>query len=62
MQPEEVSRLADLPPRPILVAQLLGAIQSPLYGLATVLNGTILGLAYVLQARMEQLQPAEAAE
>ena len=62
MQPEDVSRLADLPPRPVLVAQLLGTMQSPLYGLASVLNATISGLAYVLQARIEQLQPAEAVE
>lgn len=58
----EVSRLAALPPRPTLVAQLLGNMQSPLYGLMNVLNGTVRSLAYVLQARMEQLQPAEAAE
>ena len=62
MQPEDVSRLAALPPQPVLVAQLLGAMQSPLYGLASVLNATISSLAYVLQARIEQLQPAEAAE
>ena len=62
MQPEEVSRLAALPPRPVLVAQLLGNMQSPLYGLMNVLNGTVRSLAYVLQARMDQLQPAEAAE
>ena len=62
MQPAEVSRLAALPPRPALVAQLLGNMQSPLYGLMSVLNGAIRSLAYVLQARMDQLQPAEATE
>ncbi len=62
MQPEEVSRLANLPPHGVLVAQLLGTMQSPLYGLATVLSATISSLAYVLQARIEQMQPAEAAE
>lgn len=62
MPPEEVSRLAALPPRPVLVAQLLGNMQSPLYGLMSVLNGTVRSLAYVLQARMDQLQPVEAAE
>jgi large subunit ribosomal protein L10 len=62
MPPDEVSRLATLPPRPVLVAQLLGNMQSPLYGLMNVLNGTIRSLAYVLQARMDQMQPAEAAE
>ena len=51
-----------LPPRPILMAQLLGTMQSPIYGLASVLNATISSLAYVLQARIEQLQPAEATE
>lgn len=63
MLPAEVSRLAALPPRPTLVAQLLGNMQSPLYGLLSVLNGTARSLAYVLQARIDQLQPAaEASE
>ena len=62
MQAAAVTRLASLPPRPLLVAQLLGNMQSPLYGLMSVLNGTIRSLAYVLQARMDQMQPAEAAE
>lgn len=54
----EVSRLAALPPQPVLLAQLLGNMQAPLYGLASVLNGVVRGLAYVLQARIDQLQPA----
>ena len=62
LSPEEVNRLATLPPQPVLVAQLLGNMQAPLYALATVLNGTIGSLAYALQARIDQLQPAEAAE
>ena len=62
MQPPEVSRLASLPPQPVLVAQLLGNMQAPLYALAGVLNATISSLAYALQARIDQLQPAEAAE
>ena len=60
MDTVEVTRLASLPPQPVLVAQLLGNMQGPLYGLATVLNGTIAGLAYALQARIDQLQPADA--
>jgi len=62
MPTEEVRRLASLPPQPVLVAQLLGNMQAPLYALAGVLNATISGLAYALQARIDQLQPAEAAE
>lgn len=60
--PAEVSRLAALPPRLVLVAQLLGNMQSPLYGLMNVLNGAVRSLAYVLQARIDQLQPAADAE
>ena len=60
LPPEGVSRLASLPPQPVLVTQLLGNMQSPLYGLLSALNGTIRSLAYVLQARLDQLQPAEA--
>ena len=60
MDTAEVTRLASLPPQPVLVAQLLGNMQGPLYGLATVLNGTIAGLAYALQARIDQMQPADA--
>lgn len=62
MQPEEVTRLATLPPHPVLMAQLMGNMQAPLYALAGVLNATISSLAYALQARIDQLQPAEAAE
>ena len=62
MLPAEVSRLAALPPRPVLVSQLLGNMQSPLYGLMNVLNGTVRSLAYVLQARIDQLEPAAATE
>ena len=57
MPPEEVNRLATLPPHPVLMAQLMGNMQAPLYALASVLNGTISSLAYALQARIDQLQP-----
>ena len=60
MPPAEVSRLAALPPQPVLMAQLLGNMQAPLYGLVSVLSATVRSLAYVLQARIDQLQPAAA--
>ena len=59
MAASEVSRLAALPPRPVLVAQLLGNMQSPLYGLLSVLSGPLRSLAYLLQARSDQLQQTE---
>jgi len=45
-----VKQLATLPSKEELVAKILGSLQSPLYGLANVLNGNIRGLACVLQA------------
>jgi large subunit ribosomal protein L10 len=57
----EVERLAALPPREILLGQVVAGIQSPLYGLVGVLSGTIRSLAYVLQARADQLGGSEKA-
>ncbi len=41
--------IATLPPREILVAQLLGQLLAPMSGLVTVLNGPIRSLIYVLE-------------
>lgn len=51
----DVESLASLPPREVLLGRVVGGMQSPLYGLVSVLSGTIRSLAYVLQARSEQL-------
>lgn len=57
---DEVARLATLPPKEVLVAKLLGSMQSPLVGLMNVLNGPMRGLVTVLQARATQLEePAQ---
>jgi len=40
----EVRAIADLPPRPILVARLLGALRQPMVRLVTVLQGPARGL------------------
>lgn len=56
--PEDVARLSMLPPKEVLVAKLLGSVQSPLVGLVSVLNGPVRSLAYVLQARARQLEEA----
>lgn len=53
--PAQVSALAALPPKEQLVAKLLGQMNAPIAGLVHVLNGTISGLAIVLQRRAEQL-------
>ena len=56
--PEDVSILADLPPRDVLFGQVLAGIQSPLAGLVGVLNAPLQNLMYALQARADQLQAA----
>jgi large subunit ribosomal protein L10 len=53
-----VDRLAKLPSREVLIAQVLGGIQAPLYGLVNVLAGPVRGLQTVLQGRMKQLEEA----
>ena len=63
----QLTLLTTLPPREVLLAQLLGqmaslptrlvrAINQPLQGLANVMNGPLVGLANVLQARVDQQQ------
>jgi len=55
---DEVKNLAQLPPREILLARVVGGIQWPLTGLVSCLSGPIRGLAYVLNARINQLEEA----
>ena len=49
-----VSQLATLPSREELVAKMLGSLQAPIYGIVSVLNGNLRGLACVLQAIHDQ--------
>lgn len=51
---EGVRDLADLPPREVLLAQVAGGFQAPLYGLASVLQGNIRKLVYALEAVREK--------
>jgi large subunit ribosomal protein L10 len=55
----EIENLASLPPREVLLARVVGGLQSPMYGLVGVLAGTIRQLGYVLNARAEQLGGGE---
>lgn len=57
---ERIKFLASLPPKEVLLAQLLGAMQGPIRGLATVCAGPIRGLVTVLQ-RIQEQKEAEAA-
>jgi len=49
-----VSQLATLPSKEELVAKMLGSLQAPIYGIVSVLNGNLSGLARALQAIHDQ--------
>lgn len=53
---DEIKALADLPPREVLLAQVVGGFQAPISGLVNALSGIIRSFVYVLQARKEQLE------
>lgn len=54
LTPEQLNGLADLPPRPVLLAQLLGVLQAPGERLVRTLNEPGTSLARVLKAKAEQ--------
>ncbi|MBI4496546.1 MAG: 50S ribosomal protein L10 [Chloroflexi bacterium] len=53
---EDVTTLATLPPRQVLLGLVVGGIQSPIAGLVGALNGIVGSLAWALQARIRQLE------
>lgn len=52
----QVTELSKMPPKKILVGQMLGALQGPLYGLVGVLNAPAAGLVAILDSRIKQLE------
>jgi len=51
---EGVKALADLPPREVLLAKVLGAMQSPMYGFAGAMQGLLRNFVYALNAIREK--------
>jgi large subunit ribosomal protein L10 len=54
--PEQVKRMAQLPPRDVLLAELAGALQAPLAGFVGTLSGllsTFVGAVEALRAQRE---------
>lgn len=54
--PREVETLATLPPREVLLGQVLAGMQSPMVTLINCLISPLRGLIGVLQARVKQLE------
>ncbi len=52
----EVADLATLPPKEVLMAKVLGAMQGPISAMANVLNSTLVSLVGMLNARIRQLE------
>jgi large subunit ribosomal protein L10 len=56
---ESMQRLADLPSREVLLGQVTGVFQAPVYGLVTVLQGNLRKLVYALEAVREKKASGE---
>ncbi len=56
LTPEDVATLSILPSREILLAKVLGSMQSPITTLVSCLATPIRGIIGVLQARIQQLE------
>lgn len=52
----DLETLSNLPSRDIVLGQVIGGLQAPVYGFVSVLSGVLRSLMYVLQARVDQLQ------
>ena len=55
----DVTRMANLPSKPLMLATLMGQLQSPMQRLLGVLNGPLRNLDALLQARIQQIESNE---
>ena len=62
LPPSEVTRLATLPSKDQLIANLMGQLQAPIQRLLGVFQGPLRSLDAVLQARVQQLEQTGPAE
>jgi large subunit ribosomal protein L10 len=58
LKADAIDSVTKLPSREQALAQVLGGIAAPVSGVVGVINAAITNVAYVIQARIEQLQPA----
>ncbi len=56
LKARDAAALATLPPRNVLLSQVIGGLQSPMRNLVYVLGSQIRGLSWVLQSRMKQME------
>lgn len=53
-----LDQVASLPTRDQVLAQIVGGVAAPVSGVVGVINAAITNVLYVLQARIDQLEPA----
>ena len=58
--PEQVKRLADMPPREVLLAQIAGGLQAPMARLAGGMNQLMAGFARAVDQLRQQKEGAAA--
>jgi len=58
LSPEQLTALAELPPREILLGRMLAGMQSPVSGFVGVLQGVLRQLLYVFQALQDAKEKA----
>lgn len=58
LSPADITTLSTIPSREILLAQLLGQMNSPITSLVRVLASPVRGLAQVLQAQINKMEEA----
>src|SRR5262245_2422734 len=56
-----LDQVASLPTREQVLAQIVGGVAAPVAGVVGVVNAAVTNVLYALQARIDQLQPAEQA-
>ena len=56
LSPEEIGRLADLPPRDVVLGQVLGSVVSPLSAFLMVVAAPLQNVIGVLEARRQQIE------
>ena len=54
-----LDQVASLPTREQVLAQIVGGVAAPAAGVVGVINAAVTNVLYALQARIDQLQPAE---
>ncbi len=58
LAPEELKALGEIPPKEVLLAKLVGGLQSPIYGLHGALSGNLRKLVYALDAVKQKKESA----